>query len=210
VNNNGDITEIVTIFVDITQQKLFEDAQIKHQRLKAIGEMSSSIAHDFNNALQEIMGNLEIVKFQKELSENTLKRLNNIGSIIIDIASRVSSLQKFGDTENDDKNAQLIDFNKLIEESLEQSRPLWKDGKEKEGFKITVVTEFKDIPKISCNSGELKSVIFNLIKNSVEAMPEGGSLIIETGVRSDNVFATFTDTGVGMDEEAKLAAIQGN
>jgi signal transduction histidine kinase len=47
---------------DITRQKLFEEAQLKHQRLKAIGEMSSSIAHDFNNALQEMMGNLEVLK----------------------------------------------------------------------------------------------------------------------------------------------------
>ena len=52
---------------DITAQKLFEEAQIKHQRLKAIGEMSASIAHDFNNALQQMIGNLEVVKIQDKL-----------------------------------------------------------------------------------------------------------------------------------------------
>ena len=51
-----------------------------------MGEMASSIAHDFNNSLQEMMGNLEIVKFQKDLSEGTVEHLNNIGLIIGDVA----------------------------------------------------------------------------------------------------------------------------
>ncbi|TXD50249.1 MULTISPECIES: PAS domain-containing sensor histidine kinase [unclassified Polaribacter] len=193
---------------DITSQKLFEEAQIKHQRLKAIGEMSASIAHDFNNALQQMMGNLEVVKIQKELSNNSIDRLNSIGSIIDDISSRVSALQKFGDTENTDNQTKLIDLNTLILESLKESRPLWKDGMEKEGLSITVATEFEEIPKISCNSGELKSVLYNLIKNSIEAMPKGGSLTIHTRLKADGVIATFTDTGVGMNEEEKLKVFQ--
>lgn len=193
---------------DITLQKVFEEAQVKHQRLKAIGEMSSSIAHDFNNALQEMMGNLEVVKLQSGLSDTTHERLNDIRSIISDTAARVSALQKFGDPANDDTNAELIDLNVLIEESLKQSRPLWKDEMEKEGLRITVATDFKEIPKIRCNHGELKSVVFNLIKNSIEAMPEGGDLNIKTGMKGGRVFATFTDTGMGMDAEAKMKVFE--
>jgi PAS domain S-box-containing protein len=189
---------------DITSQKLFQDAQVKDRRLKAIGEMSSSIAHDFNNSLQEMMGNLEIVKLQSNLSESSAERLNNIGTIIGDVAGRVSALQKFGDTEHGDKNSSLLDFNALIAEVLSQSRPLWKDGVEKNGLRIDVKTDFEDVPKINCNSGELKSAIYNLIKNSVEAMPEGGDIAIKTGIKPEGVFAIFTDTGIGMDEEAKL------
>ncbi|MFT6921227.1 MAG: PAS domain S-box-containing protein [Crocinitomicaceae bacterium] len=188
---------------DVTSHKLFEQAQVKHQRLKAMGEMSSSIAHDFNNSLQEMMGNLEIVKLQNNFSGNTLERLNNIGSIITDVGERVSALQKFGDTVHNDKNAKPLDFNTIIEEVLSQSRPLWKDAMEKEGVKISVKTDFEEIPNISCNSGELKSAIYNLVKNSIEAMPEGGDLIIKTGIKAEGVYATFTDTGVGMDEETQ-------
>jgi PAS domain S-box-containing protein len=203
----GDAGEVIGLTgstQDITAQKLFEEVQVKHQRLKAIGEMSSSIAHDFNNSLQEMMGNLEVVKLQTDLSDNTIERINNIGSIIGDVAGRVSSLQKFGDPENDDKNAKPIDFNQLIEESLEQSRPLWKDSMEKEGLRISVKTDFAEIPKINCNSGELKSAVHNLIKNSIEAMPEGGDLMIQTSTNGERVFASFTDTGIGMSEETKL------
>jgi PAS domain S-box-containing protein len=193
---------------DITVQKQFEHEQIKHQRLKAIGEMSSSIAHDFNNALQEMMGNLEVIKLQNTLPDTTLERLNTIGSIISDTAGRVSALQKFGNPISDDNNNGLINLNVLIEESLKQSRPLWKDGMEKEGRRIQVKTHFQEIPKISCPRGEIKSVVFNLIKNSVEAMPEGGDLIIKTGQKNGNVFATFTDTGLGMDAETKMKVFE--
>ena len=193
---------------DITPQKEFEKAQIKHQRIKAIGEMSSSIAHDFNNALQEMMGNLELIKLQSGLSADTLERLNAIGATIRDTAGRVSALQKFGDPKGDDNNTGLINLNVLIEESLKQSRPLWKDQMEKEGRLIRLKTDFQEIPKIRCPRGELKTVVFNLIKNSIEAMPEGGDILIKTGTKNGSVFATFTDTGVGMNSEAKMKVFE--
>ena len=208
LSDDGKVFSLVGANQDVTSQKIFEKAQVKHQRLKAIGEMSSSIAHDFNNSLQQMIGNLNVVKLQNNLSDIILERLNNIESIIGDVAERVSGLQRFGDTEHEDKDAKLIDFNRLIEESLRQSRPLWKDGMEKEGLKINVTTDLEDIPKISCNHGELKLVIYNLIKNSVEAMPKGGNLIIETSTKAKFVYATFTDTGVGMDEETKSKIFQ--
>jgi PAS domain S-box-containing protein len=189
---------------DITEQKKFEKDQVRHQRLKAIGEMSSSIAHDFNNALQEMMGNMEVINLESGLSKNALERLNTVKAIINDTAGRVSALQKFGDPKSDENNSRLINLNTLIQESLNQSRPLWKDEMEKKGQRIKVKTNFQEIPKIYCPEGELKTVVFNLIKNGIEAMPEGGEIIIETGTRDDLVYTTFTDTGVGMDAEAKM------
>ena len=208
LGEDGKAVSITGSNQDITSQKAFEKAQIKHQRIKAIGEMSSSIAHDFNNSLQQMAGNLEVIKLQNDYPENTNERLNNIGFIISDAADRVSALQKFGDTKYDEIDTELIDFNTLINESLMQSRPLWKDGMEKNGLKINVITDLKDIPKIIGNSGELKSAIYNLIKNSVEAMPEGGDIIIKTGTKDKEVFATFTDTGIGMKEETKTKVFE--
>ncbi len=201
VNVNGKIIAIHGTCQDVS-------SQVKYQRLKAVGEMSSSIAHDFNNSLQQMMGNLEIIKLQKDIPDKALEGLKNIGSIINDVADRVSTLQKFGDTEHADKNSQFIDFNALIEESLSQSRPLWKDGVEKKGLKINVVTDFGDIPKIKCNRGDLKLAVYNIIKNCVEAMPNGGDIIIKTGIIPEGVFADFTDTGIGMDEETKSKIFQ--
>ena len=205
---DGEVISIMGATQDITSQKQFEEAQVKYQRLQAIGEMSASIAHDFNNALQQVMGNLEIVKNKKEFSGSTLERLNSIGSIIMNVADRVSALQEFGDTKHDTKNVKPIDFNRLIDESLNESRPLWKDAVEKEGLSINVTTDYQELPRIHGNVGDLKSVIYNLIKNSVEAMPSGGDIVIRTGIKGNGIFVTIGDTGVGMDKESQLKLFQ--
>jgi signal transduction histidine kinase/CheY-like chemotaxis protein len=193
---------------DVTKQKLFEKELIQHERLKAIGEMSSSIAHDFNNSLQVMMGNLELVKLQNDISSKSLNRLNSIGSIITDVATRVNALQQFGDTEHDVREAELMNLNIIIDESINQSRSLWKGNAEKAGLQINVITGFNVIPEINFTIGELKSAIYNIIKNSVEAMPKGGNIIIKTGIKPEGVFARFTDTGIGMTEETKLKLFQ--
>lgn len=208
LDDSGAVIKLTGSNQDISAQKKFEVAHIKHQRLKAIGEMSSSIAHDFNNSLQEMMGNLEIVKLQDGLSDASIDRLNNISAAIKDAADRVSALQKFGDTELDTTQNKNVNLNTLIEESLNQSRPLWKDRMEKEGFRVDVTTELEAIPNLRCNPGELKSVIYNLIKNSIEAMPSGGELIISTKLKGESIVATFKDTGVGMSKESKLNVFQ--
>ena len=208
IDANGNVFSLSGTNQDITAQELFKVDQIKHLRLKAIGEMSSSIAHDFNNSLQGIVGNLEIIKNKNTFSDTGLKRLQNIESIISDVADRVSGLQKFGDPNYDDKTAVIIDFNKLITESLKQSKPLWKDAIEKEGYKIAIKTDFQEIPKIVCNRGELKSTIYNIIKNSIDAMPNGGVLQVKTGTKENNVHATFTDNGIGMSKESVLRIFQ--
>ena len=208
MGNSGEVASLTGANIDVTAQKLLEKDQIKHQRIKAIGEMSSSIAHDFNNSLQQMSGNLEVIKLQKNLSNKSVDRLNNISGIIADAASRVDALQKFGDSENDAKKIEQIDFNVLIEESLDQSRPLWKDGMEKKGLRFQIITNFKDIPKFEGHKGVLKSVIHNLIKNSIEAMPEGGDIKISTSSRDKQVFATFSDTGIGMNEKTKTKVFE--
>jgi PAS domain S-box-containing protein len=204
----SDVVILQGINQDITKQKLFEKELIQHERLKAIGEMSSSIAHDFNNSLQGMMGNLELVKLQNDISSKNLNHLNNIGSIITDVATRINALQQFGDTEHDVREAELINLNTIINESINQSRSLWKDTAEKAGLQINVITDFNIIPEINFTIGELKSAIYNIIKNSVEAMPKGGNIIIKTGTKPEGVFASFTDSGIGMNEETKLKLFQ--
>ncbi|UAM99823.1 response regulator [Polaribacter litorisediminis] len=208
LDEDENLIRMVGTVQEISLQKRLEKAHIKHQRLIAFGEMASSIAHDFNNSLQSMIGNLEIVKIQKGLSDSSLDKLNNIMNVITDVSERVNALQSFSDTVNENVESELIDLNSILKESLNESQPFWKDNIEKIGLKINITTVFADSPKINCNKGELKSVIFNLIKNSIEAMPEGGNIIIETCIKAKSVFITFTDTGIGMDEESKLKIFQ--
>lgn len=202
-DQKGNIWASVVTFHDITDRKRAEKAYVQNQRLSTIGEMAASVAHDFNNSLQAMSGNIDVVKLKTQLPESIIKYLNNIESLITDVASRVRSLQRFGDTSHERKDLQAVDLNAIIIESITQTRPLWKDSPEKNGMTIDIKTQLGEIMKITGNEGELKTSFLNILKNSIEAMPKGGTISITSGIKHKKVVLTISDTGIGMNEETK-------
>lgn len=194
--------------VDITERKQLEKAKIESQRLNAIGEMASSIAHDINNSLQSILGNLEIVMLRFDLPESSLKYFKTIKTVVVDAAIRNQQIQRFSSKKQANSNHSLINLNILVAEVISQSRPLWKDEAEKKGLKIEIVTNFGLIPDINGNGSELRIALYNVVKNSIEAMPKGGQITIETRKKTENIFMTITDTGIGMDENSIIRIFQ--
>ncbi len=193
--------------LDISERKKATDLTIEKQRLSAIGEMASSVAHDFNNSLQSILGNLELALLG-DVSQNTLRYLTTMKTLIADAVIRIGQLQRFGGSGKDAREFSLMNMNNLIEEVIIQTRPLWKEEMETLGRYINIITEFEDIPDILGNEGELRTVLFNIIKNSVEAMPIGGIIRIKTTRDSHNILITISDTGTGMDHETKSRLFQ--
>ncbi|MBK9299482.1 MAG: hypothetical protein IPN14_02340 [Bacteroidetes bacterium] len=92
----------------------------------AIGEMTSSIAHDFNNSLQAIYGNIELAMAENDISETTKYYLDTIKKMVNDTAFRVQLLQRFGGNKIINNKVSKINLNNLIEEVILQSRPIWK------------------------------------------------------------------------------------
>ncbi len=201
--------EYINIYcIDISDRKYAERIVIEHQRLKAIGEMASSIAHDFNNSLQAIFGNVELALHNPDLSETTLQFLTSIKTAAGDAASRVQQIQRFGGIIPSKHRYSPVDINLLISEVIIQIRPLWKDKAEEKGISITINSEPGRIPRISGNNGDLRSVLFNIFKNGIEAMPEGGSISIKTERNKEGVIARIKDTGTGMNEETRNRIFQ--
>ena len=199
---------LLYIIRDITDRKKAEKAAIESQRLMAVGEMAASVAHDFNNSLQAMLGYIEIIKFKGNLAEATIGYLKIIETLLADVSSRVKLMQRFGDNKQGTDNHQLINVNPIISEVILQLRPIWKDKLEKEGKHIHIDTAFSKSLYVQCNEGEIKTAIHNIIKNSLEAMPEGGNLTIATHSKGRKAIITFTDTGIGMNEETKSKIFQ--
>jgi len=95
-----------------------------------------------------------------------------------------------------------------LEDAVSQTKALWKDEAQHKGLTIKVELNCPDNLTLSGNSGELRTVFFNLIKNSIEAMPQGGTITIEAEKIDNTVSIIFTDNGIGMDEETKLRVFQ--
>ena len=194
--------EDVSIFVsDITKRKMSEKAILENQRLSAIGEMANAFSHDFNNYLQVILANIEVL-YQKLKSLNEVREyLQTLQVTTNDAATRVQLLQRFAGTKNKVSDYERVNLNSVVVEAIMQSTPIWKTEPEKKGVSIKMCESLSDIIYVNGNENELRSVLYNLIKNSTEAMPTGGVISIETFAKEDTVYLQITDNGEGMTEE---------
>lgn len=207
-DQEGEPTKWVGGISDITERKRAEEALIQAQRLSAIGELASGVAHDFNNSLQGIFGNIEVALLE-HISPEVRNYLETVKQSATDAASRIQQLQRFARKGKEQNDYEHVNLNRLVDTVVSQTRPLWKDESEKAGIAIAVEKNYagKEL-LIYANTGEIRSVLYNLVKNSVQAMPVGGRLVFETGENEKGVYVTISDTGTGMDEETKARVFQ--
>ena len=83
------------------------------------------------------------------------------------------------------------------------ARPRWKDEPESRGIDIEIVIQLAEVPCIRGTESRLHEILINFIFNAVDAMPEGGTITVGTQLAGERVQLSFTDTGIGMDEETK-------
>lgn len=207
-NENGEIIGTLSSGDDVTDKKKSEKALIESQRLGAIGEMATAVAHDFNNNLQTIFGNLELVLMNEDLPKSIRKHIETVKSSAEDAASKVLMLQRFGGTKKGTNTYNSLDLNILIKDVIEQAKPMWKDKAHKKGIDIKICLNLSEIPLILGNIGELRTVLFTIVKNCYEAMPEGGQIAIETFKKDKSVYVRVSDTGVGMTKEVSSRVFQ--
>lgn len=203
-----DFSRVLLSIKDITARKQSEIAVQESKRLGAIGEMATSVAHDFNNSLQAIFGNLEIALMQNDITENIKEYLLSMKKAALDASTRVQLLQRFGGKKKNRSTYTFTNLNNLVNDVIIQTRPMWKDKMEKEGKVVSIKTDFKDNFQVSGNSSELRTVLYNIIKNSLESMVDGGEILISTHKTSNWLELEIKDSGAGMDEKTKSRIFQ--
>jgi GAF domain-containing protein/CheY-like chemotaxis protein len=179
-----------------TQEQL-----IKSEKLRALGEMSAGVAHDFNNILGAILGRAQLMKNQI-YEPSILRGLDIIERAAIDGAATVRRLQDFTRKRTDQVFKQ-VDLIQVIEDTLSMTRTRWEDSAHVSGIQYVVTTQYEPVLPIAGESSELIEVFTNVIFNALDAMPAGGKLHIHAGTQGDRVFALVTDTGRGMTEEVR-------
>ncbi len=181
-----------------TQQQL-----VKQERLRALGMMASGIAHDFNNALMLVLGYAELLQPHIAALDGEREKflLANLKSAAQDGAHVVSRLQEFYRPAGSAHLRVGVDVNQTIEHALTLTAPRWRDKCRAEGIQIEPSLELTPVPNLLGNAAELREVLINLIFNAVDAMPQGGRLVLRTKVQDDRIQIEVSDTGVGMSEE---------
>ena len=167
----GNLEGIGSIGTDITERKHAEVQLAQTQRMEAVGKLTGGIAHDFNNLLTVIIGNAEILA--EELQNN--ERLQPLAQVTLDAAERSATLTQrllaFGrrqllEPRATDTNQLLGDMADLIERAA---------GRGKIVYQLA-----DDLWPAMVDPGQLETAVLNLVVNSRDAMPAGGSITIET------------------------------
>ncbi len=191
---------------------------LQQERLKALGQMASGIAHDVNNALSPVVGFSDIIlKGEYGLNLDGKKYLKYIRMAGEDIAHIVARLREFYRAREDNESLQQLDLNALAEQVVDMTRPRWRDIPQSKGITIEVRTDpAPDMPKLAGIESEIREAFTNLVLNAVDAMPNGGSITIRTRVlRHENggkhprqVVVEVSDTGTGMSEETRKRCLE--
>lgn len=194
---------------------------LQQERLKALGQMASGIAHDVNNALSPVIGFSDLIlKGPHGLSPDVKKYLGHIRTAGEDIAHIVARLREFYRSREENEPLQQLNLNKLVEQVVDMTRPRWRDIPQSNGITIEVQTALaSDVPRLAGIESEVREAMTNLVLNAVDAMPTGGKITVRTHViRHDGskngskhpqkVVIEVTDTGAGMSEETRKRCLE--
>ncbi len=167
------------------------------ERLAAIGETAGMVGHDIRNPLQTINGELYLMKGDlQSLPEGDVKNsvresMQIIGEQMAYINKIVADLQDFAKTST--PILEEVDLEKTLNDILSTvSVP--------EDVRVAVSIR-EGFPKFQCDSSYLKRILINLVTNAVQAMPNGGKLIVTAIFDNKNAIINVEDTGGGISEE---------
>jgi len=209
-DDRGRVVSYVAVKRDITRETDLEKQFHEAQRMEAVGQLAGGVAHDFNNLLSVILGCVEILQDRAGLDETTTKYLGMVHQAAKGASQLTSQLLAF--SRRQVLVQKVLDLNAVVTETETMLRRLIREN-------IHIVTRLgENLGRIKADAAQLQQSILNLAVNARDAMPEGGTLTIETGNallteeyqgRHDvvqpghYVLLTVTDNGTGMSPEVQ-------
>jgi PAS domain S-box-containing protein len=193
-----------------------QQAVLEQERLRAIGQMASGIAHDINNAISPVaVYTQSLLEREINLAPDIRDYLEIVGRVVKDVSATVARLRDFYRADDNEAELAPLSLNDLVPQVVELTRARWSDMPQQRGIVITVSTELEtDLPLVMGNASELREAATNLIFNAVDAMPEGGTITIGTRTLqsasggTSRVRFEVGDTGPGMDEETRRRCLE--
>lgn len=169
------------------------------EKYATVGKLAAGVVHEINNPLDGIIRYTNILLDQTEVHSVEKEYLLEIKKGLSRIGNITKSLLEFSHLINSDspKFKKYVDIYKIIDESLGVFE-------EKLNNKIKIVKRYSDkLPRMMDMGMGISHVLINIIKNAIDAMPEGGILEISTEVKNSVIYISFKDTGIGMPLEVK-------
>ena len=191
LNDQGRVERIILITRDITEQKQAEEVMRKWERVSAVGELAAGIAHEIRNPLTTLKGFVQLLKRGPikpaflELMHSELSRIELVTNEFLMLAKPQAT------------NYQSQDLTLILESVITvlNTQAIMSNTHIRMEIKI-------GRPMINGDINHLKQVFINLLKNAIEAMPEGGEIGVKVlSSDSNKVIIQFIDQGIGIPEE---------
>jgi len=191
-----------------------QQAVVAQERLRAIGQMASGIAHDINNAISPVaIYTQALIESEADARPEMRDYLELVLRVTRDIAATVGRMRDFYRSDADDV-PEPLDLNTIVPQVIELTRARWSDMPQQRGVVIAVSSDLEaDLPLVMGHAAELREALTNLVFNAVDAMPEGGTITIRTQTRpagttgAKQVRLEVADTGAGMTEATRLRCL---
>ena len=184
----------------LEELKRTQEQIIQTERLRALGEMASGVAHDINNSLSAITMFSSLGLRQDGLEAKVRTCFENVNKAAHDATNTVTRMREFYRPRNPHEEFEPVDINRAVTDAISLTQAKWRNEAQARGVDIEIHTELGAAQQVMGNVSDLREVITNFIFNAVDAMPQGGQISIRTQDDGSEVLIRVADTGTGMDE----------
>jgi PAS domain S-box-containing protein len=198
-------------------QRAYEDLRqtqqtvMKQERLRALGQMASGIAHDVNNALTPAALYLQsLLDRDRSLGAQARNYLRITLRAIEDVANTIARMREFYRPREAQITLLPVDLNKVLQQVLDLTRASWNDTPQERGILIRLKRELEPrMPGVLGAESEIRDALTNVVLNAIDAMPEGGTLTIRSkSIGTARALVEVVDTGIGMTEAVRNRCLE--
>jgi signal transduction histidine kinase len=175
---------------------------VQAERLAALGEMATGMAHNFNNTLFIALGYCDVLHKREDLGSDVLEAITNIRECALDAASTVRRLQEFARGGDEAEATQLLCYpSKVLEKLVPGIGGKLLEAEKAKQIQIRIRTELVNTAPVAARAADLREILINLIFNSVDAMSSSGEIVLSSGTEGERAFLSVKDDGCGMSPE---------
>jgi PAS domain S-box-containing protein len=201
VYTGGEVAAVLGVMRDVTGERAAREVAMRNDKLRALGQLASGVAHNFNNSLTAVLGYTQMV-IGKLSDQKLVRHLHTVEMAALDAAKMVQRIQNFARRSREEPSG-VCELSGLIGDALDLTRSRWRDDARAAGINYEVEFRPAGDMVVVCDQSALREVFVNLIINALDAMAAGGRLVITTEMENGSVLINFTDTGCGITEEVR-------